>query len=74
MTPRRSSRSDQLTKYRHGTVREDEAETFNVSNVGRSFGGLLQFRQANHTGVPFAQTTSSRYLPGRSAGEGKHAR
>jgi hypothetical protein len=36
-----------------------------------SSGSLLQFRQANRIGVPFAWSASPRYLPGRSAGERK---
>ena len=40
-------------------------------NVDRSSGGLLQFRQANRIGVPFARSAPPRYLPGRSAGERK---
>jgi hypothetical protein len=36
-----------------------------------SSGGLLQFRQANRIGMPFARSASPRYLPERSAGERK---
>ena len=43
-----------------------QAEDFDSSS-----GGLLQFRQAIRTGVPFARGASPRYLPGRSAGERK---
>ena len=42
--------------------------------VDRPSGGLLQFRQANRIGVPFARGASPRYLPGRSAGERKTRR
>jgi hypothetical protein len=39
--------------------------------VDRSSGGLLQFRQANRIGMPFARGASPRYLPGRATCERK---